>query len=394
MGVGVTGRQTTTISREQADGVTSVSLEHGGIRELFITAVPDRGMGLESMFEKVMRVVREAGATVLRQDVFGTPAGLGAIPGSIRKVCGEVDWPVSWIEEGCSQGEMLTGTHLEAVAGAPVRRILLDGAVAGSVFDNADGVYCRLAGICAGDVRKPRVAQAREVFERMEKALNQAGMAFTDVARTWFYVDRILEWYPDFNAARSGFFEERGVSGRMLPASTGVGGGNPAGSALVGDALAVVPRGGSSALRICGVSSPLQCPAMSYRSSFSRAVEMDNGDCRRLYVSGTASIDSQGNTVHNGDVLGQIDLTLDAVAALLKSRGMGWGDVIRAIAYVKDGSNAALYRRRAAERGMAGIPQVVTENDICRPDLLFEIEVDAVAAAAPPRRERNAGNES
>lgn len=396
--------KTSAIHRERTDGITSVTLEHGGARELFVTVVPDSGSELRSMFEKAYRAVREAGAIVLRQDVFGVPTERDTGPRALREACGDTDWPVCWLEEGPSQGERLTGTHLQAVTGAPVRRLVLDGAVVGSVFDNDVATYCRLAGIRATDAAAPRAAQAREVFERMENALSQAGMAFADVARTWFYIDRILDWYHDFNAARSAFFEERGIFDRLLPASTGVGAGNPAGVALVADALAVVPRGPSSTLRVSAVSSPLQCSAMRYRSSFSRAVEMDAGDCRRLYVSGTAGIDAQGNTIREGDVLGQIDHTLDVVEAILTSRGMAWDDVTRAIAYVKEGCSAAPYRLRAAERGLAGIPQIVVENDICRPELLFELEVDAVAAAAPrvagpcpdpapPRRESITGNE-
>lgn len=368
-----------TIARFRDDGIAVTTLEHGGIRELFITGTPDGRTSLRDMFERTCRVVRDSGAVILRQDVFGVTSERDVGPAALRETCGAVDWPVSWLEEGASQAEALTGTHVQAVAGAPVRRVVDEGVVIGTVFDNTVGTYCRLAGVGPSDSRQPREVQARLVFERIERALMQADMTFENVIRTWFYVDRILEWYGGFNAARSRFFEERRVFGRMLPASTGVGGANHAGGALLADVLAVKRRQGGFPLTVREVQSPLQCPAMKYRSSFSRAVEMDCGDHRRLFISGTASIDGTGATVRVGDVRGQMELTVDVVEAILGSRRMGWVDVTRAIVYVKDGNDAGLWRRYAAERGLEQMPAVVVENDICRDDLLFELEVDAIA---------------
>ena len=39
-----------------------------------------------------------------------------------------------------------------------------------------------------------------------------AGMSFGNVMRTWFYLDRILEWYHEFNHVRTAFFRERKVN--------------------------------------------------------------------------------------------------------------------------------------------------------------------------------------
>ncbi len=373
----MSNRSKATLCRHRDDGAAVSTLEHGGVRELLVTALPDGDMGLHGMFEKAWRVVRESGAVVLRQDVFGIPAERDIGPEALRDVCGNVDWPVAWIEEGESQGEALTGTHLHALAGTPVRRILDQGEAVGSVFEDAVGTHCHMAGVCPPDPALSRERQAMAVFDCIERVLKQADMDFSHVVRTWFYVDRILDWYGEFNAVRSRFLADRGGFGRLLPASTGVGGGNRTGSALLADVLALKPRDGLSPLRSAEVASPMQCPAMQYRSSFSRAVEVDCGDHRRLFVSGTASIDGSGATVLAGDVEGQVQLTFDVIEAILRSRRMGWGDVTRAIAYVKHGPDAAVYRRCATARGIAELPEVVAENDICRDDLLFEMEVDA-----------------
>lgn len=47
-------------------------------------------------------------------------------------------------------------------------------------------------------------------------------MDFSHVIRTWFYNNRLLDWYEEFNRARDTFFESRGVFDRLVPASTGL----------------------------------------------------------------------------------------------------------------------------------------------------------------------------
>lgn len=68
----------------------------------------------------------------------------------------------------------------------------------------------------------------------MEEALNRAGMDFSHVVRTWFYNNRLLDWYEEFNRARDTFFESRGVFDRLVPASTGIGSGQSGKCGLVG----------------------------------------------------------------------------------------------------------------------------------------------------------------
>jgi len=80
---------------------------------------------------------------------------------------------------------------------------------------------CWLTGLLPGGTPPPARAQSRSVLERMETALQRKGMTFAHVVRTWFYLDRMLEWYGEFNTARSGFFNERNVFAGVLPASNG-----------------------------------------------------------------------------------------------------------------------------------------------------------------------------
>jgi len=370
-----------TIDRKTSDGVDTVTLQRGDILEASITVHVNGRKELGGLLEEAHAEVESMGATVLRQNVFGTPARHDSASEMLREMFGQVDWPVTWLEEGDSLGERLTGTHLYAVRGVDVRRLAHNGDVVGSVISDGEAEYCYLGGIVSGNLAADRPQQTRDVLERLEEILRLAGMDFHNVARTWFYNDRILDWYDEFNVARTQFFEERKVFDGLVPASTGVGGGNLHGAALVADALAVKPLAGGAQLRVEEVASPLQCPATAYRSSFSRAVEVAASDHRRLYISGTASIAPEGETVHLDDTVAQVNLTLDVVAAILESRGMSWADVSRAIAYVKRGADVDSYFGCLGRRGITGVPAVVTENDICRDDLLFELEVDAIATA-------------
>ena len=213
------------------------------------------------------------------------------------------------------------------------------------------------------------------VFESIEAALGGVGMDFSNVVRTWFYNDNILDWYETFNGARDSFFESRKVFSGLVPASTGIGSRNARGAALAARAFAVKPK--SELVKICEVESPLQCSARDYKSSFSRAVELAHPNFRHLIVSGTAGIEYGGRTAFVGDLNRQINLSLDVLEAILKSRGMDWGDTLRAVAYIKDFSCAGEFRKIQKLRGLEDLPCVSIQADVCRGDLLFEMELDA-----------------
>ena len=373
---------TASLKRAVSPLLHTVTLSRNGLDELFITAVPHQDGGtFTDMFEAAMRVVSDAGATIVAQDVFGLPALEEAEKQALHDVFGEPDWPITWLREGASAGEALTGTQIRAIAGTAVERIRIDGRVVGSVFTDGCARYARLADLRSADPSAPRTQQARETLEMMESAFQSVGMEFSDCIRTWLYLDNILDWYEQFNKVRDAFFRERNVFDGLVPASTGIGGSNAAGSAVVANAIAIQPIDPSAGhIKVFPLPSPLQCPALEYGSSFSRAVEVAFPGHRHLMVSGTASIEPGGKTACLDDTLGQIDLTMKVVAAILESRKMDWSDVTRAIAYIKDGTEAPLFTKWLADNSLPPLPMVTAENDICRPELLFEIEVDAIQA--------------
>jgi len=306
---------------------------------------------------------------ILRAEVFGPPAVV------------DLHCPVTWVCPLSPESGHLGGIYLQMATGAPVTPIHLDGHHVGSVIETAHAREFIGAGIGPIDPDQSAPDQARQVFERMEQALHIVDMEFSHVVRTWLFLNDILSWYGEFNAVRTAFFNEREVFDGLVPASTGIGGPNPYGWAMMTGLYAIKPRNGRVAAQ--ALPSPLQCPALEYGSSFSRAVEVNLVDHRRLLVSGTASIEPGGKTVHLGDVEGQIALTMDVIAAILESREMTWQDVTRATAYVLYPDDAAVFESYLEEHGLSSLPVITAHSTICREDLLFELEVDAVHPAEP-----------
>jgi len=286
-------------------------------------------------------------------------------------------WPVLWLEGDVCPGTHLSGMQAFVLDNCLVHRVTLANQVVGSYWADEDADYCLLAGVLPADVRDTRDSQTVSCMEQIEIALHKAGMDFSHLVRTWFYLDDLLGWYDEFNAVRTKFFEARGVFGRLIPASTGIGARNPAGASLAAGALAIRPRHGR--VHVKEVSSPLQCPATDYRSSFSRAVEVAFPDRRMLIVSGTASIAADGKSMFPGDVAKQIHLTLDVVEAILKSREMDWSNTVRAVGYFRDIEALPIFDACCRDRGMAPLPMAPAHAIVCRDDLLFEIELDAVS---------------
>lgn len=367
----------TSIDKRVTPGLSTLTLSRDSIREHFVTITPDKDESPESLFRRTAETIGRLNAEIVSVEVLGMSA---ADRESVQVLTGAPngeELPLAWVEN--SRTDNLCGVHIWAISGAPVEPIYFNGRRVGTVFEDDHIRYGRLVGLLPVDACAERADQTRSIFAQMDVLLQNSGMHFSDVLRTWFYNDEILDWYGPFNTVRTRFFEERKVFEGLLPASTGVGGRNMPGAALLSGLVAI--RTDHPDVKAFEVSSPLQSPAPEYGSSFSRAVELQSPDLRRLYVSGTASIDGHGETVFLDDPAGQVDMTMKVVAALLDSREMDWGDITRSLVYFKRAADAPLFRKYCSENGVPPFPAVILENDICRDDLLFEIEVDAVATA-------------
>jgi len=312
--------------------------------------------------------------TVVAQIVFGGNQFF-ASPRAQREAA---SWPVMWLQGDVCPGTEISGAQALMMQGVDVQSIEVRGRIVGSYWSDEDADYCLLAGVLPEDINATPGSQTYSSFEQIETALLKVEMDFSHVVRTWFYLDKLLTWYDEFNVARTSFFNSRGVFDRLIPASTGIGASNPYGAALTCGALAVRPK--HDKVVIQEVASPLQCSATDYRSSFARAVEIAFPTRRFLTISGTASIAPGGESVYKDDVEKQIHLTLDVVEAILKSRNMSWDDTVRAIGYFRDINDLPLFERICKLRGISPLPMTPAHTIVCRDDLLFEIELDTISA--------------
>ena len=354
----------------------------GDVKNTYTTLRPAAGEDGASFSGRLVDLLKENNASFVKCDVFGSCSAYSAFMRALETALPPYGLPVTWEEgAGCSGGPFAGATvHCVTGAGVHPETVMLGERPVGRLYEDAFGRYCLLGGIHSNAPSVMPGRQAQMTLEALEAALNAAGMDMTNIARTWFYNNNLLEWYDAFNAARTRFYRERGVFDKVLPASTGIGGKNPHNEALVAAAEAVVFKHADASVQ--AVVSPLQNQALKYGSAFSRAVEITTPQERRLIVSGTASIDEQGKTVYEGDIGAQIRQTMKVVEALLGSRQMSWSNVIRAIAYVKRPGFAGEFSQHLASFALPALPWIVAHNEVCRDNLLFEIEVDAVKVAA------------
>lgn len=350
----------------------AIVLDRNGAREGFISVSRNASDDLS-----IFKGLPSSSGEVVAQLVFG---GCSFEQAARAQMSG-AGWPVLWVEGDVCSGTHLSSTQAFILDGRPVQRVMLADRVVGSSWVDEDADYCLLAGILPADFREARGSQSISCMQQIEAALHHAGMDFSHLVRTWFYLDDLLSWYDEFNIARTKFFESKGVFNGLVPASTGIGARNPAGAALAAGALAIRPR--NRRVQLQEVPSPLQCPATDYRSSFSRAVEIGFPDRRMLIVSGTASIAADGRSMFTNDIAKQVHLTLDVVEAILKSREMGWENTVRAVGYFRDLNDLPLFGRCCSERGIAPLPMAPAHATVCRDDLLFEIELDAISTGGP-----------
>jgi enamine deaminase RidA (YjgF/YER057c/UK114 family) len=149
-----------------------------------------------------------------------------------------------------------------------------------------------------------------------------------------------------------------------------------------------IPKKGVSALSTLNEAYNYPKP-----SSFSRALRLDIKGVTILLISGTASVDENGKTIHVGDFRAQCWRTYQNITGLLEAEGATWKDIVRTTCYLRDIERdyEAFNEIRTQffkEQGLNPLPASTgIQAILCRPDLLVEIEAIAIFET-----DRNAGN--
>jgi 2-iminobutanoate/2-iminopropanoate deaminase len=124
--------------------------------------------------------------------------------------------------------------------------------------------------------------------------------------------------------------------------------------------------------------------AYAYGSAFSRGMRIDLNGLTILLISGTASIDAQGKTLHVGDMRAQTRRTFENITALLASEQATWKNIVRTTCYLRDidrdykvfnEERTSFYKAQ----GLDPLPASTgIQAKLCRPELLIEIEAIAM----------------
>lgn len=375
----------------------------GADGETFVVASTNPGertaTAARDAYEQIAALLADEGLEILHERVFASRSVSGEVLDARRSALSEAGLPhagaLTYIEGHPTWGEGMAGVIVRCIRrNRPGGlRTLYDGDQAcGRAWESQGATFLMLQNI-HGLAPEPgadndRLAQTRRMIERAERILREQGATFREVARTWFYLSRILDWYDAFNRVRTERYRayrlmpEPGAQEILLPASTGISGENLQGAAAVLDLLAVA-TGKDTGLAVRQMTNRRQLDAVRYGSAFSRGALIRSCGHSAVQVSGTAAIDGHGRSLYPGDVHAQIACTLDTIEGLLEPTGCRLGDIAAATVFLKNPQDAPVFERMAVQRGLEPFPAVTVVADICRSELLFEIDAEAVCGRPP-----------
>lgn len=240
---------------------------------------------------------------------------------------------------------------------------------------------------------------ANAAFDQMRAILEAEQMSFDHIVRQWNFIGNILmvknemQNYQTFNEVRSeNYHKFRKI--HSYPAATGVG--MKYGGVKL-DFCAVKATGD---LKIIAIDNPDQIRPYDYSQQvlkgkpvggkginqppqFERAVFLVDSHCSTLFVSGTASIIGQ-DTIGIDDVERQTIVTADNISKLTDATRIGHltgnaddyaGNLILLRVYIKKQVDFKKVEAICKEL-FPGVPAIYIEADICRDNLLVEIEAE------------------
>ena len=322
------------------------------------------------------KVFSDASASLFdRMDrFFGAEAAEGRHPVFVRFFLSDAQNQMAVLRS------MLDAWHL---SGTPVISIVeqppLDGSRIAALVQTASGKKARLFHSlrlseeeAAG---KDAYAQSRQLFSQYLDLIRPLGLEMkTHCVRTWIYVRDIDSNYAGLVKARNDVFAEEGLShDTHYIASTGIGGATEGRNAVVAIDFLTRPDIRESDKTYLKALSHLS-PTHDYGVAFERGVRLSDG---QIFISGTASIDSRGQVLYEGDVVAQADRLLENISELLQEGGSTLEKVPYFVIYLRDISDYPVIEGYMQER-FPDVPHVILEARVCRPSWLIEMECEVV----------------
>lgn len=231
---------------------------------------------------------------------------------------------------------------------------------------------------CDHEISNSSEKQTKAIFDDLTSVLAEQKSNLADhCVRTWIYMKDVDVFYKGMVDSRRDIFSRHGLTANThYIASTGIQGACSHRHDLVSmDAysnLDLVP-GQVSYLN----DFDYLCPTKDYNVTFERGTTVSYNDRQHHYISGTASIDRQGDVVHPGDVLLQLDRALENTDALLKSGAAALDDMMYLLVYLRDIADFQSVNQALRQR-FPDLPVFIVQGAVCRPAWLIEIEGVAI----------------
>jgi len=386
-------------------GIGYSVVELNDVRHVFATAVPRHGSTLREQAGDALRVIESAvreegaGGAIIHQAVFVANSELiEPCRQIIREFYGQDLPATSYIPQSPCDGKLVAIEALGLDQGrGDVEIDRLGEQIVVARHNGIAWIHCaQVVPQTSGDRIYDDAVCA---FRQMRSLFASAGVNFDRVIRTWHYLGGITDRegacqrYQEFNRARSDFFDgipflagrlPPGNHGQVYPASTGIGAN---GHGIMLSAIALSTK--RDDIVAAPLENPRQTAAYDYSAKysprspkFSRAMALSCGTYATIFISGTASI-TASETRHLGDAAAQTDETLDNIAALISEENLGrhgmpgLGTSLESLGllrvYIKRQEDYARVRA-ACEARVGEMPIIYALADVCRPELLVEIE--------------------
>jgi enamine deaminase RidA (YjgF/YER057c/UK114 family) len=238
--------------------------------------------------------------------------------------------------------------------------------------------------VCKQRANENSYFQTKELLESYERQLKDRGCTIAnDCVRTWFFVRDVDLNYQGVVEARKENFELNGLNNKThYIASTGIEGNTADPNIKVLMNTHTIKGLDKGQINFLYAKDHLN-PTYEYGVTFERGVSIDFGDRRKVYISGTASIDNKGLIVHQGDIIKQVYRIWENVEALLNEANCAFNDIMQIIVYLRDIADYQLVEELFAQK-FSSIPQIIVLAPICRPGWLVEMECIASKESINP----------
>ncbi|MGA2033468.1 MAG: dioxygenase [Thermoguttaceae bacterium] len=407
---------THTIRKSSQAGIGYSAVDLNDVRHVFAAAVPRRGLTLRQQADDALRtieaVIQEQGTrgSIVHQAVFVPNVNLiDECRQIIHDFYGKELPATSYIPQPPCEGKLLA---IEALGiGRGLGEVEIERVSEQLVIARHNHIsWCHCAEVVPQNGKGDGSVYdaSLDAFQQIRTLLGSVNIRLDQVIRTWLYLGGIVEdegptqRYKELNRARTDFFEDihfltdrlpPSRNGRVFPASTGIG---TEGRRVMMSAIALATD--RKDIVAVPLENPRQTSAFDYAEhyspktpKFSRAMALSCGNYATILVSGTASI-TNSETRHVGDAVAQTHETLDNIGALISEDNLchhglpGLGASLEGLGlvrvYIKRAEDYANVRA-ACEKRLGELPTIYAMADVCRPDLLVEIEGIAFSHRSP-----------